>query len=113
METSAVQSAKLVVVSILGLSKDALHMHIGLLVFVAVSYIVRKRFRAAVPLLAVLAAACLGEIFDARDDIASLGIWRWRSSLYDISNTMFWPVVLSGLIRLGVIPLGSGSQRHE
>lgn len=113
METSAYQSAKLVVVSILGLSKDALHIHVGLLVFMTVSYLVRKRYRAALPLLAVLVVACLGEILDARDDVATLGVWRWRSSLHDVSNTMFWPIVLSGLIRLGVIRLGSRPQRHE
>lgn len=113
METSAIQSAKRTVELILGLSKDALHVHLGLAVFLAASYVVRKRFRAAVPLLAVLAAACLGEIFDARDDMATLGRWRWRSSLHDLLNTMFWPVVFTGLFRLGIIQAGDGSQRRE
>lgn len=113
MDAIDVQGAKVAVAAVLRLSKDALHVHFGLLIFVTVSYLVRKRFRVAVPLLAVLAAACLGEIFDARDDFAELGRWRWRASLHDILNTMFWPLVFSGLFWLGVLLPGKGSQRHE
>ena len=113
METSAVQSAKFVVAAVFGLSKDALHVYFGLTIFLIASYFVRKRFRVAVPLLTVLAAACLGEILDARDNLAELGRWRWRGSLHDILNTMFWPLVISGLIQLGVFPPAKGPQRHE
>jgi|SRR5688572_1256993 len=109
MEISAFQSVKLVVGAMFTLSKDALHIHVGLLVFIAVTYLTRKRYRAAIPLLAVLALAFLGEILDARDNFASLGRWRWRASLHDVMNTMFWPIVLSLLIRYRFISLGRKS----
>jgi hypothetical protein len=105
METSPFQSVKLIVGAMFSLSKDALHIYVGLFVFLTVSYLVRKRYHAAWALLAVFLVACLGEIFDARDNFASLGRWRWRASLHDIMNTMFWPIVLSVLIRLRVIAL--------
>ncbi|WP_169728616.1 hypothetical protein [Comamonas composti] len=48
--------------------------------------------------LAVL-AACLGEALDMRDDLQSLGHWRWRASLHDIANTCFWPLAIHLLLR--------------
>ena len=109
METSAFQGVKLVVGAMFTLSKDALHIHVGLLVFVTACYLTRKNYRAAIPLLAVLLLAILGEILDARDNFASLGRWRWRASVHDILNTMFWPIVLSLLIRFRIITLGDRS----
>ena len=109
METSAFQGVMLVVGAMFTLSKDALHIHVGLLVFLTVCYFTRKNYRAAIPLLAVLLLAILGEVLDARDNFASLGRWRWRASLHDILNTMFWPIVLSLLIRFRIITLGDRS----
>jgi hypothetical protein len=94
MATSAFQTAKLEIVSTLGLSKDALHIYVGLLVFFATAVTLRKSLRSLIPLTAVLAIAILAEAFDARDDIADLGHWRVNASIHDILNTMFWPSFL-------------------
>lgn len=93
METSAYQLAKLHVVQAVGLSKDALHVYAGLLIFLGVILVFRKPMRSVVPLIAVVVAAAIAEAFDARDDIASLGHWRVGASAHDVINTVFWPAV--------------------
>jgi hypothetical protein len=99
METSAVQTIKLMVVSFTGLEKDALHIYIGLSVFLGFAAVFRQPLRAPGPWLAVLVVAVCGELLDLRDDLASLGHWRWKTSLHDILNTLFWPTVLFVLAR--------------
>jgi uncharacterized membrane protein YqgA involved in biofilm formation len=103
MYTSSAQAAKLHVIDTLGLSKDALHIYVGLSVFVIVWLVMRRRPNSLFPLAAVLAIAILGEIVDMRDDIVGLGHWRWRASLHDVLNTCFWPAVLWALIRTRLI----------
>ncbi|MCB1755739.1 MAG: hypothetical protein KDJ38_09465 [Gammaproteobacteria bacterium] len=105
METSIVQLVKLEIVQTLGLSKDALHVYVGLAVFMLV-VAAKKSVRSMLPWLAVLAVAVVGEILDRRDDIASLGHWRWTASLHDVLNTLFWPTVLMLSARLGIIGTG-------
>ncbi len=94
METSTVQAAKLAIVAATGLSKDALHIYIGLAVYLTSAYFFRTRPRTYVPILLVLLVACIGEVLDMRDDVLSLGYWRWRASLHDVVNTSIWPLVL-------------------
>jgi uncharacterized membrane protein YczE len=104
METSAIQSLKLVIVHSVGLSKDALHVYVGLVVFFVACGLLRKRKGLATPLLVVVLVAVAGEMLDLRDDLGSLGHWRWAASVHDIVNTVFWPAVMAGLARLGVSP---------
>lgn len=99
METSAFQSVKLALVSATGLSKDALHIYVGLALFFAVALAWRKPVRTWLPWCSVLAAAVLGELLDARDDMVSFGRWRWWASAHDVANTLFWPTVLVILSR--------------
>jgi hypothetical protein len=101
METSAVQSIKLAIVAATGLSKDALHIYVGLAVFLAAAVVLRKPLRSIVPWLVIFAMAIAGEVLDMRDDIASLGYWRWGASLHDVLNTLFWPTVLLLIAKLG------------
>jgi uncharacterized membrane protein YqgA involved in biofilm formation len=102
METSAVQSLKLALVQAVGLSKDALHIYVGLIVFFVVAVALRRRRTSYLPLVAVVVAAILGELVDMHDDINSLGVWRWRASLHDLANTVFWPSVITLLVRARV-----------
>src|SRR5476649_1210190 len=94
METSAAQAIKLAIVSATGLSKDALHVYVGLFVFLAAALVLRRPLRSPLPWLSAFMVAALGEIVDMRDDISSLGYWRWANSAHDIVNTIFWPTVL-------------------
>jgi hypothetical protein len=99
METSAAQAIKLAIVSATALSKDALHVYVGLSVFLPSALILRRPLRSPLPWLAALLVAALGEIVDMRDDISSLGYWRWAASAHDMVNTIFWPTVLLCLAR--------------
>jgi len=103
METSVVQSIKLTIVDVTGLSKDALHIYVGLTIFLVTAMVLRKPLRSIFPWLVVLAIAFAGEVLDMRDDVASLGYWRWGASLHDILNTLFWPSVLLLLAKLDII----------
>lgn len=100
MQTSAFQATKLAIVSFTSLDKDALHIYVGLCVFFATAFVTRRSIKTVMPLFAVLCIAVLGELLDMRDDLASLGYWRWRASFHDIANTLCWPVVLFSLARV-------------
>jgi hypothetical protein len=99
MEPSTFQALKLALVDLTGLSKDALHIYVGLAVFLVVAIATRRQLRSWVPWFAVLAAAVLGEILDMQDDFMYFGHWRVLVSLHDIANTLFWPTVLLLLAR--------------
>lgn len=94
METTAVQSLKLLVIQATGLSRDALHVYLGMLVFLLSAAILRKRIGSPAPWVAATVAACALEALDARDDMQLFGHWRIGASAHDIVNTMFWPTVL-------------------
>jgi hypothetical protein len=99
IETSTFQAIKLVILSFTGLEKDALHIYVGLGVFLGYAALFKKPLRSIGPVLAAFLVAICGELLDIRDDIASLGYWRWRASIHDIINTQFWPTVLFLLAR--------------
>jgi hypothetical protein len=111
MATSTFQAVKLALVSVTGLSKDSLHVYVGLSVYLFVVLVVRNRFRSLVPWLAVLLVALFGEALDMKDDISSLGYWRWSASIHDIINTIFWPSVFVALSRYTEV-FGSKSKRE-
>jgi hypothetical protein len=107
---SAFQEFKLVIVSATGLSKDALHIYVGLFVFLAVVSVLRRPIHSSGPWLSVLCVAFALEFMDMRDDLSSLGKWRWAASVHDIVNTMVWPTVLLLLSRFGMLGRRSGAQ---
>lgn len=99
MEVTAVQSVKLLILQLTGLSRDALHVYAGMLVFLLTAAVIRKRLRSLVPLAAVFLVAAGMEALDARDDLHAFGYWRTGGSLHDIINTVFWPTVVFLLVR--------------
>jgi len=99
MEKSLVQSVKLQVVSITGLSKDALHVYVGMSVFLFTAAISRRSMRSRVPWLATLGVAFAGELVDAIDDLHTIGHWQWRASVHDVINTLVWPTALAIVAR--------------
>jgi hypothetical protein len=98
-ESSFVQSLKLDIVGFTGLSKDALHIYVGIGVWLLAAAVFRRSITTLRPWLVALIVACGIECFDAFDDWVQLGHWRWRASLHDVINTMFWPTVLALLAR--------------
>lgn len=91
---STFQSIKHEIVHFASLSKDALHIYVGIAVFLLVAALTRKGARGGLPLLAVFLVALAGEILDFRDEIRRYGHLLVRASLHDIVNTLFWPFML-------------------
>ena len=100
-EPSIVQALKLDIMGFTGLAKDALHIYVGLGVWLLAAAVFRRSITTLRPWLAVLVVACVIEGFDAFDDWVQLGHWRYRASLHDVVNTLFWPTVLALLARHG------------
>lgn len=76
----------------LHLSKDALHIHLGLVVYLVVMLTLARGRRSWLPWLAVLSLELVNELLDIFHhglSVAGLG-----GSLKDIVNTMLWPTVL-------------------
>ena len=79
-----------------GLSHDALHMHVGLALFLLFAYLLRRYrwgMRAALGL--VLALEIANEINDAIDWVRWTGAPNYIETARDIASTMLWPVVLA------------------
>ncbi|MBT4286580.1 MAG: hypothetical protein HOD92_04525 [Deltaproteobacteria bacterium] len=94
MKTSLYQLAKLEVLSVVNLTKDAIHIHIGMLVFVCWIVLFRKSIRSFNSLIPVLIVVLVMEGFDLRDDYNTFGFFRWPASLHDIANALLWPFLL-------------------
>ena len=77
-----------------GLSRDALHVYAGMLVFLLAAVILRKSLRSPVPWILTVAVACGMEVVDAIDSTLSVGHFWLRGSAHDVINTTFWPTVL-------------------
>lgn len=91
---SPLQSAKFWLIQHVGLAKDALHIYVGLTLFLGAALAFRWPLRSWKPLGVALVAALLGEVWDLRDSLVyhtRIDLWgNW----HDIWNTMFWPSVL-------------------
>ena len=86
-------SIKTAISDLIGLSKDALHIHLGLAIFVGLVLLLRKSPSSILPWLGVLAFELVNETLDA---------FHWRTgeldidlpgAIKDIGNTMLWPTV--------------------
>jgi hypothetical protein len=96
---SSFQSAKTWLVELMGLSKDALHIYVGLTVFLLTALIFRLPLRDWRPLAAVFLVAVAGEIWDLFERLGPGDPPFWASNWHDIWNTMFWPLMLFLLAR--------------
>ena len=77
-----------------GLGKDALHVYAGLILFIGVRVIWRRRGGWVLGWLAALAAALFVEWLDIRTEISEYNLRPDAEHWKDIWNTMFWPSVL-------------------
>lgn len=99
MEPTTFQSIKLAIIAASQLSRDALHVYVGLGTFLVAAFLFRRSIRSYLPLVAVLVVALLVEAVDLRDDLITRGHMRWLASTHDLFNTLFWPTVLLLLAR--------------
>lgn len=97
---SFLQSVKLWLIHAVGLPRDALHIYVGLFVFLAFAGAFRISLRDWRPIAAVLFVALAGEIWDLSDEFRSGHAFGWMKSWHDVWNTMFWPLVLFAIARM-------------
>lgn len=90
-------SAKSALGNALGLSDDLLHVHMGLLIFVAAALLTRRRMRSWIPLATVALFAMANEVID----YFGPDPWNDGLSALDLVNTLVWPLVLFLLARRG------------
>lgn len=101
---SEYQNLKLVILSILEISKDAIHLHIGLIVFFAAVVLWRRGSFDARCLIPVVIVASLMELLDLRDEYTFKGYIRmeaFTASIHDLLNTILWPVIVVVLAWMG------------
>ena len=101
---SEYQNAKLIILSILEISKDAVHIHVGLIVFFAAVVLWRKGSIDAWCLIPAVTVASLMEMLDLRDLYTRLGHLNFAAlsaSVHDLINTLLWPVVIVILAWVG------------
>jgi hypothetical protein len=98
---SWLQDAKVLMMGGTGLSKDALHIYVGMFAFLLA--LVRWRLGSWQPLILVLVVALAGEIWDLVDNIRASAPMQWTGHWKDIVNTLFWPAVLTGLGRWTIL----------
>lgn len=96
---SSFQQAKVAIGQLLGLPKDALHVYVGLAIFLAAAALLRRPIGSWVPIGAVAAAALAGEAWDLIDTYASGARPHWERNWHDVWNTCLWPFVLFLLAR--------------
>lgn len=87
----------------LGISPDAVHVHVGMLLYMGWALVLRAYLHDWRPWLATLAVECVNEWIDLNQPVGSVEA-NWPASQHDILNTMFLPTVLfslSNLRRLG------------
>ena len=96
---SGFQSVKHWLVTVFGLPKDALHIYVGLAVFLGVALLFRLSLRDWRPLVAVLVVALAGEAWDLSDSWRDGERLQWGMGWHDFSNTIFWPMILFAVAR--------------
>lgn|GEM_PF-2742984 len=87
------------------LSHDAVHIHLGLMIFCGLLWILRYKSKAVIYAgLATLAATLMNEALDGYDWYIWTGTVNWVESAKDIMNTMFWPAIAAIFIKLRIKP---------
>lgn len=98
-----IEQLKAQLVSFTGVTRDSLHTQLGLFIFFMVALIFGMRAGSALPILVVLSAALLSEVFDRLRDLSDYGVWDWRESIHDVVNTVFLPAVIVAMVKSGRI----------
>ncbi len=76
----------------LGLSPDALHVHVSIMVMLCAAILWRRRMDHLLPWLTVLAIEFLNELLDL--SVPANGENTIHASLHDVYNTMFLPTLV-------------------
>ena len=96
---SVLQSAKLFLLEATNLSKDALHVYVGLTVLLVAVIAFKRSLGDWRPIAAVAFASVAGEVWGVIDTLTHGATPKWDANWKDVWNTMFWPLVLFALAR--------------
>ena len=96
---SGFQQAKIALVAALGLPRDALHIYVGLAVFLLAAVLLRAPLGSWRPIAATALVALAGEAWDLVDSWRAGDGLAWAKSWHDLWNTCFWPAALFLLAR--------------
>ncbi len=91
---SALQQAKLLALEMTGLSKDALHVHVGLLVFFGSALLLRSSLAKPRPWLVAALVTIVGELWDLGDNLLGGSPMLIAEHWHDVWNTMLWPTAI-------------------
>jgi hypothetical protein len=95
---------------LIGLSRDALHVHLGLLVFLVAMVVFRRSPGSIIPWGCVLVLELVNEFLDAfHIHRGSVEFFADLGAVRDVVNTMLWPTIVLLLSRVG--PKASALQR--
>lgn len=104
----AYRSVKQDLIDQLALTDSTAHVHTGMMIYVFVAMIMRKRLHSSFAISAVILCALLNEVVDSW-----AGGPRPNNWLADIVNTSLWPLVIFTLARLRHERVLSVSRRHQ
>jgi len=93
------QHVKMTLIAILHLARDALHIHVALILFFGAMLLFGWRASQWKPWLLVLAAALIGEAWDIYGTYTQAHVILWGESRKDIVNSMLWPTAILLLAR--------------
>ena len=97
-DTSLYQRFKLIVLSVVPLSKDAVHVYIGCTCLLGAAALLRWPLSAFKTLLPGLLLSLAMEAADLRDEWRERHL-RWGDSVHDIVNTNLLPLAVVALAR--------------
>ena len=96
---SPIQTFKLEIVEMLGISKDAIHIYIGVACLLVSLTIGRRRPGSFGSLLLGLIVSVALEAVDLADDYIHRGVLIWLPSVKDVVNTNLIPLVMTLVMR--------------
>lgn len=100
LNTHSLGELKIWIVAHVGLARDALHIHIGLLIYFAVKLLWRGPRGTIAALLIVVGIASGGEIWDHLYERSIGKACDWPDHIKDMINTCLWPAVLAFIWQL-------------
>lgn len=92
-------SLKTMLSETIGLSKDALHVHLGLFVFLVAVVLLRASPGSWIPWLVLLAFEVLNEVVDLLHEHGGVRALDFVEAAKDIINTMLWPTLVVLFVR--------------
>lgn len=81
-----------------GLSHDAMHIHVGLVLYLGMVLALRGRGGFWLPMLLLIGMSLVAEVFDVLSLLAVRSPIDPMESVRDVGSTLFWPLVLAVLL---------------